>query len=927
MKTRKLLAVVVAVAMLASFISIPVAAEGEGAVLEDLGILVGTGGGVTADYLASTATRAQAALIHLRLFGLEEDALAYEGDTTFADAATATEYWQPVLEYLKANPELGWRGDTAGNFMPTAAITGQQFTKVLLVALGYVEDTDFTYDETMTFAAGIGLDALADKADMDLTMNDVAVALVQALGLKTTGVEDWTLISQLVHAGLVDATAAEAAGFEVMEPAFVVTSAEATAVDEVTVTTSTDIPDGATIILKKGTIGIVTTKEVDGNTAVLTGMYNFLPGTYTVTVNEAVSAEFEITAQTATELTVGAETIFDEAGQDLMVKLADQYGDPMDLSGVNASVFNQSNGFIYTLAKNTTIKIDPTEGGGEAGDTVYVFVYDPVSQLQVTATVLIVDAPVIAGISIEGYTWNVGDEDDAMFYTDDTTALLDVECVDQYGNPYELTAADLTEGSTPDPEKVQVLVSNPSVLDVNLTTLVDGDLQIAAVGTPGSVIVTLVLPSESIIEQSEMITVYALPELDSLTVADPSAPSYAGEESPLPAFGFDQYGNPADFDEMSGITFTVNNTMVISSGDVWVDDTNSIVFYPHAAGNVTIFVFLGGELQGQVDVTVQPEAYPFAITAVDTEQAMETGVWANVTSGDVTVIDQYGRVMTDPFMSGWHFTITNVTSSGALNVTSAGPWDDFDISTVFPGAEPGTDTFVANLWYDGDVITTGGFQFDVTHVGTNQVDGFTMGAIDGPMYTGDTFVWGQTAPDYYKTVSIKGTADGLAVKLYDGNDDGLPDLIDLVTSSNDAVEVMSGSILVPSTAVDGTTTVKAWRNGVAVAMTDLGLSDTAPDLAAIAASTADTVTPGYFYQMFLFTDQYGVSMDPVTVIHANSPDGLVPLGYTYELTNVVDADGDGAYDDVVYTVVKWDGSVKADYTDLNSTPNQYHVPD
>jgi hypothetical protein len=358
MKTRKLLAVVLAVAMLASFISIPVFAEGEGAILEDLGILTGTDeDGVSPAYLASTATRAQAALIHLRLFGLEADALAFEGTETFLDAATATEYWQPILEYLKANPELGWQG-YEGNFMPTAAINGQQFTKVLLVALGYVEGTDFTYEETMTFAAGIGLDALADMAAEDLTMEDVAVALVQALGLKTTGVEDWTLISQLVADGLIDEAAAEAAGFEVMDPAFVVVSAAATGVKEVTVVMSTDIPEGTAVTLKKGTIGIVTTKVVTGDTVVLTGLYNFNPGTYTVTVGTEVSAPFVIAAQTATELTISAETIFDEAGQDLMVKLADQYGDAMNMGGrVNASVFNQRTGYVYTQAVTTTIKI------------------------------------------------------------------------------------------------------------------------------------------------------------------------------------------------------------------------------------------------------------------------------------------------------------------------------------------------------------------------------------------------------------------------------------------------------------------------------------------------------------------------------------------------------------------------------------------
>ena len=272
MKTRKLLAVVLAVAMLASFFSVPVFAEGEGAILEDLGLLIGPDeDGVTAEYLASIATRAQAALVvTLRMFGLEAAALAFEGTETFPDAAEATEFWQPILEYLKANPGLGWQGDDLGNFNPTDPITGQEFTKVLLVALGYVEGEDFMYEETMTFAEGIGLDALADKADADLTVEDLAVALVQALGLMTNGDEDWNLISQLVDMGVVDEAAAVAAGFEVMDPAFVVVSAEATATDEVTVVMSTEIPEGTTIILKKGTIGIVTTKEVTGDTAVLT---------------------------------------------------------------------------------------------------------------------------------------------------------------------------------------------------------------------------------------------------------------------------------------------------------------------------------------------------------------------------------------------------------------------------------------------------------------------------------------------------------------------------------------------------------------------------------------------------------------------------------------------------------------------------------
>ena len=95
-----------------------------------------------------------------------------------------------------------------------------------------------------------------------------------------------------------------------MDPAFVVVRAEAVDTDKVEVEMSTEIPEGTTIILKKGTIGIVTTEEVDGDTAVLEGLYDFLPGTYTVMVGEAVSAPFEIMAETAAELVFDGEFIF-----------------------------------------------------------------------------------------------------------------------------------------------------------------------------------------------------------------------------------------------------------------------------------------------------------------------------------------------------------------------------------------------------------------------------------------------------------------------------------------------------------------------------------------------------------------------------------------------------------------------------------------
>jgi len=83
---KKLLAVVLAVAMLATFV-VPVFADDvtDAEKCEILGMLEGTGEGVTAEYLVSTPQRYQAAIMYLRLKGLEDIALAYPGEDGYGE--------------------------------------------------------------------------------------------------------------------------------------------------------------------------------------------------------------------------------------------------------------------------------------------------------------------------------------------------------------------------------------------------------------------------------------------------------------------------------------------------------------------------------------------------------------------------------------------------------------------------------------------------------------------------------------------------------------------------------------------------------------------------------------------------------------------------------------------------------------------------
>jgi hypothetical protein len=106
---KKLMAIVLTVAMLASFAVVPAFADtmDDAQIVTTLGMIEGTGKGVTTEYLASTPQRYQAAKMFLVLKGLYEDALEYEGDANFDDAEELQ--WvegRNMLAYLWANKDL-----------------------------------------------------------------------------------------------------------------------------------------------------------------------------------------------------------------------------------------------------------------------------------------------------------------------------------------------------------------------------------------------------------------------------------------------------------------------------------------------------------------------------------------------------------------------------------------------------------------------------------------------------------------------------------------------------------------------------------------------------------------------------------------------------------------------------------------------------
>ncbi|WP_052488043.1 hypothetical protein [Gordoniibacillus kamchatkensis] len=177
----------------------------------DFKLLQGDGNGLTAEYLGRATLRYQAAIMSLRLQGLEKDAVSYSGSAQFADGSLVFGTTRAVLGYLKTRPELGWQGTDGGRFDPLAPVTAQQFYKIMLEALGYKEGADFKFEDTLSFAKSKGLYRAASASPF--RNQDIATAVVEALKTPLKGSTD-TLAQTLVKQGSADAAATAALSYK-----------------------------------------------------------------------------------------------------------------------------------------------------------------------------------------------------------------------------------------------------------------------------------------------------------------------------------------------------------------------------------------------------------------------------------------------------------------------------------------------------------------------------------------------------------------------------------------------------------------------------------------------------------------------------------------------------------------------------------------
>jgi len=168
--------------------------------LETLGLVKGTGSGFESQ---RSATRAEALVMLLRLLGVETAAKSCRS-SPFSDGGWAASY----IGYAAEHGLVKGVSDT--KFGSGLAVSARDYLTMVLRALGYREESgDFTWEQSIAFADGIGLTHGEYTASGEFLREDLALVSYTALTLQMKD-SNRTLAEQLYLDGVISAASLKA---------------------------------------------------------------------------------------------------------------------------------------------------------------------------------------------------------------------------------------------------------------------------------------------------------------------------------------------------------------------------------------------------------------------------------------------------------------------------------------------------------------------------------------------------------------------------------------------------------------------------------------------------------------------------------------------------------------------------------------------
>jgi hypothetical protein len=685
---RKLLAVVVVVAMMATFMIPAFAQEAELSdveICEKLGMLKGTGDGVTVEYLTSPTERNQAAIMFLRLQGLEDEALAYDGEDNFDDADELWSGGQAILAYLKANPELGWQGVGDNKFEPRVTIDAKSYYKVMLEALGYKQEVDFLWSNVLEFAAEKGLSAIAPVEEV--TNAEIAAATVEALKATVKDSEQ-TLIEKLVADGIVSQEAAVEVGLISGE---LTASVAVTGAKKLTVTFNNAVDDTkAAFTVKKGGISVNVSSKTfadDKKSVVLELAGKITAGDYTVVVSGLTDTALEATVtavdEKVAEITISENAVFvDSSTAHAYYTALNQYGED-----ITATVT------LTAASSATTVNLTPSSGlitfsyGApstvKVGDKVSITIVDTNSATSASKVLTVSDKSGVSEMEVTLYNA------DGETLTADSTVTdfkLVIDAKDQYGNKMDAAAlnADLLV-TVSDTTVVRVNGYNASTSTATFTTTkIDGvdkaTLPLAGALKAGTTRVTFISKNTGKVSHFDIVVKDGV-VVDTISLIAPSVVA-VGENAVIQIDARDKDGNAvnkvSEFANTNvNVTSTAGNSAGVANAFKMNPSTGKVelvipaINLGAAKGKATVFVTTETLKIVQIQLDVKDEAVPTTFVGFKSTSKVVPNLYNNQSVtfdlNDIIVEDQYGRVMSSSSLTALLGTKTDADAFAPNN--------------------------------------------------------------------------------------------------------------------------------------------------------------------------------------------------------------------------------------------------------------------
>jgi hypothetical protein len=876
---KKLLAVALSLAILLT-LTVPVmAAELTAAEkVELLGILQGEGDGVTDEYLAKATTRIQGTILLLRLLGKEDEALAYAGQDNFTDVV-GNEWYASVTAYVKANPSIGFVGYPDGSFQPRKVMTGAELYKVLLTALGYIQDVDYTWAQVAQKAAELGL-ASIDDPSAPITNNDMAVAILEALQAETkSGV---AFIDSLIADGIISAADAAAAGLVTQ---LAIISAVPTNADEITVTFSKPVEGDPAITVKSGFMNVFVNKKWnDAKTQVVLNRPNsiaFAEGTYELSVGD-LTATVKFEKEVAQSLAIVTTTV--QIGTDAEVELAlyNQYGKKMNVAGQNfsATAFNKTKGNVLMVSPgsaNNKFKITIPGGSATAeNDIIVVTAMHHQSTIVGQAELTAVLESKVMQFAMTGVVIPEGSN---TVNTTHSSVQITYEAYDQYGKKITLKSlTNVNEGSG-----LTFISSDENILKVSDMKF-DGDGKLTFKPLKAGTVTLSVLVNSAAVVTSLPITVFDPAAVNKVVIGGPLKEVVEGETTEIEFTALDQFGNEIEKKHVTLADLTFNIFGVDANKVIFALEDGKLSVKPLAGtkGYVTVYYLWKGQLQGSFSLNVWEKAVATNIEGVTINGGIELGATQTLALDKIKVVDQYGRVYKDlksdyaDALAVEDFVLTsNPATDGKVTATTNGGF-----------------VFAANPTTEGSVEFTlklkgkdaSAYSFTLKAVDVNKAEnGVTYAFASVPTLYSGKFADATAAADYAKAMSLTGkTKDGTVVTLKDGK-------IFRLLSSNINIAV-DGLKIYSKVDSAQTTTIRAYDEaGKLLAQADVNATK-GRTISSVVFGSDMTMAPGTYGLVaklgFKVNDQYGVNMvaTTATIIAADAFDLQKDGFFAYEVS-------------------------------------------